>query len=116
MKELIENILKDGKIDPEEVQQLREALYEDGKIDKEEAEALFRLNNEASEKCPEFKELFVEALTDYFLENGELDVEEQQFLKDQIFADSEVDENEKALLEALASEVSLPEDLAVLID
>lgn len=116
MKELIEKILADGNIEPEEVQELRDKIFEDGEVDKEEAEALFELNDKAEEKCPEFKELFVEGIKSYILADDELDEDEAEFLKDHILKDGEVDENEKALLEAIAEEVDLPEELADLID
>jgi len=116
MKELVNNILLDGKIDKEEVEKLRKAIFEDGTVDKEEAEALFKLNNEAKEKCPEFKDLFIEGIKSYILADGKIDSDEEEFLKEQISADGEVDENEKALLEAIAAEVELPESLASLID
>ena len=116
MKELVKQILKDGKIDSQEVEQLRKEIFEDGVVIKEEAEALFELNNKAKEKCPEFKELFVEGIKSYILADDEIDEEEISFLKEQISADGQVDECEKALLEALAEEVELPEELASMID
>ena len=84
--------------------------------DKEEVEALFQLNNEAKEKCPEFKDLFVEGIKSFILADGEIDDEETEFLCQQISADGEIDDNEKALLEALAAEVDLPEELADMLD
>lgn len=116
MNELIKNILEDGRIDSEEVQQLRDAIFADGKVDKEEAEALFKLNDEADEKDASFRDLFVEGIQSYILADGEIDEEEEEFLESHICADGEVDENERALLEALAAEVDLPESLAALID
>lgn len=114
MKDLVKNILADGNIDPAEVEQLKAKIFEDGEVDREEAEALFELNDKAEEKCPEFKELFVEGIKSYILADGELDEDEAKFLKEHILKD--VDENEKALLEALAEAVELPEELASLID
>ena len=114
MKELVKQILEDGKIEAQEVQELRAAILADGKVDKEEAEALFKLNDEATEKDPSFKDLFVEGIKSYILEDGIIDNEEEQFLLAHISTD--VDENEKALLETLAAETELPESLAALID
>jgi uncharacterized tellurite resistance protein B-like protein len=116
MKELIKSILADGTIDKAEVEQLEKALYEDGKIDKKEAEALFKLNNEATAQCPEFKDLFVKGVKDYILADGKIDDEETEFLCQQISADGEIDDNERALLEALAAEVELPAELAEMLD
>jgi hypothetical protein len=114
MKELIDLILEDGKIESGEVQKLREAIFADGEVDKEEAEALFQLNDSATEKDPSFKDLFVEGIKSYILADGKVDEEEEKFLLEHISAD--VDENEKALLEAIAAEAKLPESLASLID
>ncbi len=116
MNDLVKNILADKKIEASEVEQLKAAIFADGKVDKEEAEALFKLNNEAEEKCPEFKDLFVEGIKSFILADGKIDSEEEEFLKEQISADGEVDENEKALLQALAAETELPESLAAMID
>lgn len=116
MKELVKQILEDGIIEAKEVQELRATILADGKVDKEEAEALFQLNDEADEKDPSFKDLFVEGIKSYILEDGVIDDEEEQFLLAHISADGIVDENEKALLEALAAETELPESLSALID
>lgn len=116
MEELIKSILQDGKVDAEEVKKLREAIMADGKVDEEEAKALFKINNEATEKDPSFKDLFVEGIKSFILADGEIDDEETEFLCQQISADGEINENEKALLEALAAEVELPEELADMLD
>jgi uncharacterized membrane protein YebE (DUF533 family) len=116
MKNLINSILEDGKIESEEVQKLREAIFADGEVDKKEAEALFQLNDSATEKDPSFKDLFVEGIKSYILADGEIDEEEEKFLLEHISKDGQVDENEKALLETLAAETELPESLASLID
>lgn len=116
MKELVKNILADGKIEASEVEELRKAIMADGEVDEEEAKALFQLNNEAKEKCPEFKDLFVEGIKSFILADGEIDDEETEFLCQHISENGKVDENEKALLEALAAEVDLPEELASMID
>lgn len=116
MEELVKNILADGKVEASEVEELRNAIMADGKVDKEEADALFKINNKAKEKCPEFKDLFVEGIKSYILADGEIDDEETEYLCQQISADGKIDENEKALLEALAAEVELPEELADMID
>lgn len=114
MNDLVKNILADKKIEASEVEELCRAIMADGKVDKEEAEALFKLNNEADEKCPEFKDLFVGGIKSYILADGKIDSEEEEFLKEQI--STEIDENEKALLQALAAETELPESLAAMID
>lgn len=116
MKELVKQILEDGKIEASEVQKLRATILADGKVDEEEAKALFKLNEEANEKDSSFKDLFVEGIKSFILEDGVIDEKEEKFLLENICSDGQIDENEKALLEALAAETTLPETLASLID
>lgn len=116
MKELVKQILEDGKIEASEVQKLRAAILADGKVDEEEAKALFKLNEEANEKDPSFKDLFVEGIKSFVLEDEVIDEKEEKLLLENICADGKIDENERALLEALAAETTLPESLASLID
>jgi TPP-dependent pyruvate/acetoin dehydrogenase alpha subunit len=80
--EFAKEILEDGIIDAEEVKKIRERIYADNVIDKEEADFLFELNDAVSgkENDPSWKDLFVEALSDYVLKDevspGEVDDDE----------------------------------------
>ena len=44
LRELMENLLADGKVDGQEVEALTGLLYEDGRIDRAEAEFLLGLH------------------------------------------------------------------------
>ena len=103
LEELKKNLLADGVIDKEEVAQLREELYADGVIDAEEVAFLFELNDAVSGKdnAPEWKEFFVEAISDNILADGEIDEEEVKMLCEKIGGDGQVDDTEKALLQNL---------------
>jgi uncharacterized tellurite resistance protein B-like protein len=105
LKELKKSILADGVIDEVEVKQLREVLYADGKIDKEEADFLFELNDAVSGKAnhSSWETFFVEAISAYLLEDGEIDEKETQWLLVKIQGDGQLDETEKALLANLKS-------------
>ena len=46
---LKKSILEDGKIDANEVAQIREFIFKDGEIDQHEADLLFDLNTECSD-------------------------------------------------------------------
>ena len=100
LDELKKSLLADGKIDKEEVEQLRTVLYADGVIDAEEVAFLFELNDAVSgeNNAPEWKEFFVEAISDNILADGEIDEEEVKMLSEKIGADGQVDETEEALL------------------
>ena len=122
LEQLKKDLLADGIIDAEEVKTIKEVIYEDGKIDKEEADFLFELNDAVSgkENAPEWKSLFIDAITSFMLEDevspNEIDDEEANYLYNQIKGDGQVDETERALLENLkAKSKNFPEILASLL-
>lgn len=122
LDELKKELLADGIIDAAEVKELEEVLYEDGVIDKDEADFLFELNNAVSgkENAPEWKAFFVKAITSFVLEDetspGEIDDDEAKYLYDQIKADGQIDDIEKALLENIkAKSKNFPALLAELL-
>ncbi len=97
-------ILEDGIIDAEEVKLIKERIYEDGIIDREEADFLFELNDAVSgkENAPEWKSLFVTALSDHVLKDevspNVLDDDESKYLIEKIEGDGKVDDIELALI------------------
>ena len=122
LEQLKQDLLADGIIDAEEVKTIKEVIYEDGKIDKDEADFLFELNDAVSgkENAPEWKSLFIDAITSFMLEDevspNEIDDEEANYLYNQIKGDGQVDETERALLENLkAKSKNFPEILASLL-
>lgn len=58
---LASRILRDGKIDAEEVKWLRKMIYEDGIIRGDEFAMLLKLEQQAQLVCPEFYTLLKEA-------------------------------------------------------
>lgn len=122
LEQLKKDLLADGIIDAEEVKTIKDVIYEDGKIDKDEADFLFELNDAVSgkENAPEWKFLFIDAITSFMLEDvvspNEIDDEEANYLYNQIKGDGQVDETERALLENLkAKSKNFPEILASLL-
>lgn len=122
LNELKKALLEDGIIDAEEVKTIKDVIYEDGKIDKEEADFLFELNDAVSGKdnAPEWKGLFIDAITAYVLEDevspGEIDEDEAEYLYNQIKGDGQVDDTERALLENIKAKAkNFPEKLASLL-
>lgn len=122
LEQLKKDLLADGIIDAEEVKTIKEVIYEDGKIDKDEADFLFELNDAVSgkENAPEWKSLFIDAITSFMLEDevspNEIDDEEANYLYNQIKGDGQVDETERALLENLkAKSKNFPEILTSLL-
>jgi hypothetical protein len=122
LEQLKKELLADGIIDSEEVKIIKAVIYEDGKIDKDEADFLFELNDAVSgkENAPEWKDLFVDAITAFVLEDevspNEIDEDEAEYLYNQIKGDGQVDDIERALLENIKAKAkSFPAKLASLL-
>ncbi len=104
LSEFADEILADGIIDAAEVAKIRERIYDDGIIDRDEADFLFQLNDGVSGKENDagWKDLFVEALTDYVLKDDVspdvLDADEAGYLIKKIEGDGVVDDVELALI------------------
>lgn len=120
--ELKKELLSDGIIDVEEVETIKHKIYEDGKIDREEANFLFELNDAVTGKdnAPEWKELFIDAITAYVLEDelspDVIDEDEVDYLYEQINGDGQIDDTERALLENIKAKAkNFPERLASLL-
>ncbi len=94
----VQEILKDGVIDAVETAEIRKEVYADGKVDRKEVEDLFTLKDSATEVCPEFKALVVEATMNCLTEDGVIDEEEKEWIKGLIEADGEIDEVEQEIL------------------
>lgn len=122
LDELKKDLLSDGIIDVEEVETIKHKIYEDGKIDREEANFLFELNSAVTGKdnAPEWKELFIDAITAYVLEDemspDVIDEDEADYLYEQINGDGQIDDTERALLENIKAKAkNFPEKLASLL-
>lgn len=122
LDELKKDLLSDGIIDVEEVKTIKHKIYEDGKIDREEADFLFELNDAVTGKdnAPEWKELFIDAITAYVLEDemspDVIDEDEADYLYEQINGDGQIDDTERALLENIKAKAkNFPEKLASLL-
>ena len=122
LDELKKDLLSDGIIDVEEVETIKHKIYEDGKIDREEANFLFELNDAVTGKdnAPEWKELFIDAITAYVLEDemspDVIDEDEADYLYEQINGNGQIDDTERALLENIKAKVkNFPEKLASLL-
>jgi hypothetical protein len=97
-------LLADGVIDETEVKVLRKELWADGKIDREEVDFLIELRNAAQKKAkkeplnPAFEKLFFKAIEENVLQDGNIDDKEARWLREMLFADKKIDDNEKKFL------------------
>jgi uncharacterized membrane protein YebE (DUF533 family) len=100
-------LLADGKIDDAEVKVIKKELYADGQIDRKEVEFLIDLRNAAQRKAAggalstAFENLFFKAITDNVLQDGVISTKEATWLRNMLFADGKIDDNEKKFLKKL---------------
>lgn len=123
LETLKKEILEDGVIDAQEVNEIEAVVYADGEIDKEEADFMFDLNDAVSGKDnhSSWNALFVKVITSFVLDdegsNGEIDEDEAAYLVGQIQGDGQIDAAEKALLLNLKEKSgNLPDSLAKLLN
>lgn len=97
---LVTTIIADGKVDANEVSDLRTKFYEDGKIDRDECDAIFQINDAVSgaENDPGWDELFSDIVSDHICADGKLDEEEANYLMAKMMADGGVDAPERMAL------------------
>ncbi len=102
-------VLADGEVDDAEVRALRRELWSDGVIDQEEVDFLIELRNAAQKKAktkkvevnPAFERLFFKAIEENVLDDGNIDADEAAWLRDMLYADKKIDDNEKKFLTKL---------------
>jgi hypothetical protein len=102
--ELRDEILRDRKITPSEVDVLRDYIARDGRLDMEDVKVLVHLLSDAKEVCPEFDELFFPVLKEVILEDGVIAPDEQFYLLKMLYSDGVVRESEKRFLLELRDE------------
>ena len=123
LQDLRTSILADGKIDEDEVSQIKKVIYADGSIDAAEANFLFDLNDKCSgaNNHSSWATLFVDAICSYLLDDekprGEIDEKESEWLLNKIQGDGQLDATEQNLLRKLASTAkSMPANLKKYIE
>ena len=91
----VADIASRKRVTPLDVLELRQLVFRDGIVAREEAEALFRLNEDCVEQCAEWREFFVEAITDYIVHRekpaGYVSAKNAEWLMEAISHDGKVD-------------------------
>ena len=94
IEHLDERLHATGKIESQHALQLRRMIYANGTVTRKDAEILFKLDRVCSHKDKGFAELYVEALTDYFVwqtePKGYVTPELARLLIDNVAADGHV--------------------------
>jgi hypothetical protein len=94
-------LLAGGHIDDRKVAILRKELFADKRIDPSELTFLFEAKRGAHKAVPAFGALVNEAVRTAILADGVITIGEVAWLREYIFADGKVDDDEKKLLREL---------------
>lgn len=106
LRELMQKLLADGRLDGAEIDALSELLYADGRIDRDEAEFLIGLHRRVERPSPGFDKFFYQAIKRHVLTDGAITAGEADWLRRMVFADGKVSERELKLLRELRGEAA----------
>jgi hypothetical protein len=104
LREFEQRFLTEDAIRGHELQELRDLLYEDGKISRNEADFLVELYKRVHTRTPEFRQFFYNAIKDHILSDGRINAEETAWLRQMIFHDERVRDEERQFLTRLKGE------------
>src|SRR5438105_810805 len=98
LRELEERILAIGRVDGEELAVLRQVLYADGRIDRKEADFLVELHKRVRNRTHAFEQFFYQALKDHLLASGRIGPNKTAWLREVLFADGKIEDEERKFL------------------
>jgi hypothetical protein len=104
LRQLMEDVLANGKVEGNELDILRRELYADGKIDRREADFLVEMHKRLQRVTPAFEQFFYQAIKDHILADGKITAEEVAWLRQLLYADGRIDDREKKFLHQLRGE------------
>jgi hypothetical protein len=104
LRQVEQDILATGKVDGPELERLRRELYAHDKIERPEADFLVELHKRVQHLTPAFEQFFYQAIKDHILVHGRIDAEEAAWLRRMLFADGQIDDEERKFLHELKGE------------
>jgi uncharacterized membrane protein YebE (DUF533 family) len=104
LRAIEESILAHGVVHAHDLELLQQVLYADGKIDQKEADFLVELHKRVQDRAPAFEQFFYKAMKDYLLANGRIGPKKTAWLRQMLFADGKIDDEERKFLHQLKGE------------
>src|ERR1700688_3991573 len=95
LRELEEKIVAKGRVDGTDLETLRAMVYSNGKVDRTRADFLAELHKRVQRMSPAFDHFFYQAIKNHILADGRIDAEEAGWLRQLVFADGKVDDQER---------------------
>lgn len=90
LRQVEQKILANGRVDGPELEMLRQQVYAGGKIERRVADFLVELHKRVQHMTPAFEQFFYQAVKDYILSHGRIDAEETTWLRQMLFADGAI--------------------------
>ena len=104
--DIMTHVTASKHVTAEDAKAMRQAIYQDGAIDSTELEMLFVLDEAAQRRDPEWSAFFVEAVTDFIVNQeeprGYVSEANARWLIDRIGRSGKLHETEKAVLRFIA--------------
>lgn len=104
LRQIEQDILATGKVDSSELKLLEQELYAHSKIGLPEADFLLELHKRVQHLTSAFEHFFYQAIKNYILAHGRIDVGEAAGLWRMLFADQRIDDRERKFLHELKGE------------
>ena len=104
LRQIEQDILATGKVDSHEMEVLHRRVYDGVKVARPEANFLVELHKRVQHRTPAFDHFFYQAIKDHILARGRVGAEEAAWLRQMLFADSTIDDQERKLLHELKGE------------
>lgn len=104
LRQIEQTILAKGRVDHSELDALRRQLYAGDVIERREADFLVELHKRVQHPSPAFERLFYQAMKDHLLANGRIDAEKTAWLRQLLFADGVIKDEERKLVHELMGE------------
>src|SRR5581483_6896742 len=79
-------------------------VYADGKVGRKEADFLVVLHKRVRQRSPGFEQFFYQAIKDHLLADGRISAAETAWLRQMLFADGKIDDEERQFLHRLKGE------------
>lgn len=106
LRQIEQEIMAKGKVDSPELEALRRQSYARGKIDRPTADFLVELHKRVQHVNPGFEQFFYTAIKDYVLRDSRIDAEKTTWLRQMLFANGNLDDEERKFLHELKGEAA----------
>jgi hypothetical protein len=101
-----QKIIAKGKVDSPELEALRQQVYACGNVDRPTADFLVDLHKRVQHVNPGFERFFYTAIKDHILLDRRIDSEKAAWLRQMLFADARLEDEERKFLNELKGEAA----------